>query len=116
VKISQDKNGSRRVVAVSGSLTVADSSDLKKVMAENLRKGHQLELVLDEVSEVDISVIQIMAAAVKAAEAGDRKFSVKTPVPEPVAESLRLSGFLNHYNCKETDCVWCAISSQVQGA
>ena len=116
MKISQSKRGNRRVVSVSGSLTVTDSSDLKKVMAENLRKGHQLELVFDDVSEMDVSIIQIMAAAVKTAEPGDRKFTVRTPVPEPVAQSLKLSGFLNHHNCKKKECVWCAIGNQVQGA
>ena len=116
MNISQDKNGPKRVVKVSGSLTAANSVQLKKVMADNLRKGNQLELVFGEVTEMDISMIQILAAAVKTAETGDRVFTVRTPVPETVAKSLKLSGFLNHYKCVKSGCVWCDIDNQLQGA
>lgn len=116
MNISVDKSGSERRVEVSGSLTVADSLKFKKAVGENLRKGNKLELAFGDVTEMDISIIQIIAAAVRAAEPGDREFGLKTPVPEPVAQALKLSGFLNHYDCAKPDCVWCAVGKQLQGA
>jgi anti-anti-sigma regulatory factor len=115
VHISSKNKGSDRIVEVAGSLTVAGSSELKKVILENLKKGNRLELVIGEVTDVDLSFIQIMAAAMKTAETGDRKFTIRTPVPEPVLKSVKLSGMLNHDSCSRPDCVWCSIKGQIQG-
>lgn len=113
--ISHRKKGSDRIVEVAGSLTAAGSSDLKKVILENLKKGNRLELVVGEVTDVDLSFIQIIAAAMKTAETGDRNFTIRTPVPEPVLRSVRISGLLNHDSCSKPDCVWCSIKGQIQG-
>ena len=115
MRISQKKKGNDRVVEVSGSLTVAHSSGLKKAILENLKKGNRLELVIGDVTDVDLSFIQIIGAALKTAEKGDREFTLRTPVPEPVVKSVRLSGLLNHDRCSKPNCVWCSINGQIQG-
>ena len=101
---------------VSGTLTVAKSLKLKKALLENLRKESRLELVFGKVAEMDLSFIQILAAAVKSAEKGDRAISIKMPVPDILVENLKISGFLNHSNCVKASCVWCSIKEQGQGA
>ena len=115
MRISQKKEGNSRVVKVAGSLTVANSSALKKAVLENLRKGNRLELVFDDVTDVDLSFLQIIVAALKTAEKGDREFTLRTPVPEAVVKSVRLSGLLNHEKCSKPNCVWCSINGQIQG-
>lgn len=115
MRISQKKKGNSRVVEIAGSLTVANSFDLKKAVLENLRKGNRLELVIGDVTDVDLSFIQIIAAAMKSAERGDRDFTVRTPVPEPVVKSVKLSGLLNHEKCSKVNCVWCSINEQILG-
>ena len=114
--ISQRKENGKRVIEVSGALTVAGSRTLKKAIQENLRKGCRLELVIGETSEVDLSFIQLMGAAMKTAEKGDREFILRPPVPEPVVKGLELSGFLNHTRCVKSGCVWCAVREMVEGA
>ena len=115
MRISQKKKGNDRVVEVSGSLTVAHSSGLKKAILENLKKGNRLELVIGDVTDVDLSFIQIIGAAKKTGEKGDREFALRTPVPELVVKNLRLSGLLNHDRCSKPNCVWCSINGQIQG-
>ena len=115
MRISQKKIGSKRVVEVSGSLTVAHSSGLKKAILENLKKGNRLELVIGHVTDVDLSFFQIIGAAKKTGEKGDGEFALRTPVPELVLKNLRLSGLLNHDKCLKPNCVWCSINGQIQG-
>ena len=114
--ISQKKKGAKRVVEVSGALTVADSLKLKKTVVDNLRKGNRLELVVGKVTEMDLSFIQVLAAAVKTAEKSGSEIDVKLPLPEMAVENFRVSGFLNHNNCAKPDCIWCSIKEQAQGA
>lgn len=115
MRISQKKNGNSRVVEIAGSLTVASSFDLKKAVLENLRKGNRLELVIGDVTDVDLSFIQIIAAAIKSAERDDREFTVRTPIPEQVVTSVKLSGLLNHDKCSKKSCAWCSINAQILG-
>ena len=115
VHISHKNKGHKRLVEVSGSLTVANASNLKKTILANLKKGHHLELIVGDVTDVDLSFIQIIAAANKSAEKGDREFTIRSPVPEPVVRSLMLAGLLNHERCSVTNCLWCSINTQVQG-
>ena len=116
MRVVQKKDGKNRIVEVSGSLTVTNSGELKKKILGNFRKGNNLELVLGDVTEVDLSFIQIIAAVVKTAEKGDREFSVRTPVPEKLIDSLKLAGLLNHGKCSNRNCLWCSINEQIQGA
>jgi len=115
MRISRKKRGNNRVVEVAGSLTVASSCELKKAVQENLGKGSHLELAISDVTDVDLSFIQIIAAAMKMAEKGDREFTVRIPVPETVVNSVKLAGLLNHDRCSKNNCVWCSINEQIQG-
>ena len=113
--VEQKKNDKNRIVEVSGSLTVKNSKELKKTILENFRKGNSLELVLGDVTDVDLSFIQVITAAVKTAEKGDSEFSIRTPVPEKMINSLKIAGLLNHGRCSKHNCVWCSINEQIQG-
>ncbi len=115
VQVSQKNKGPNRLLEVSGSLTVANASKLKKAILANLKKGHHLELVVGDVTDVDLSFIQIIAAANKSAEKGDREFKIRSPVPDPIVRNLRLAGFLNHERCTNKNCLWCSINMQIQG-
>ena len=116
MNISQAQKEDKQVVEVSGALTVANSQKLKKAMLGNLKKGDRLELAIGDVTDMDLSFIQILAATVKTAEKGGKEFSMRIPVPEQVLLGLELSGFLNHSSCQKPGCIWCSILAQVQGA
>lgn len=116
MRIKRKNAGDGIVLEVEGALTVSEIVGLKKAVQENLRKGDRLELDVSLVSEADLTFIQILAAAAKRAEKGDRSFTVRSPVPEPVMRTLRLSGVLNHARCRKGDCVWCRLIDQTPGA
>ena len=114
--ISQAHNEDKQVMEVSGDLTVANSLNLRKAMLANFKKGDSLELAVGDVTDMDLSFVQILIAAIKTAEKDEKEFALRTPVPEPLVKGLETSGFLNHGRCEKTDCIWCSILAQVQGA
>lgn len=115
MRISQKKKGRKRAIEVSGALTLDNSLKLKKAILKGLSDGSHLELILNEIDEVDMSFLQIVGAAMKTAEQNNITFSIKAPVPDPVVESMRLSGFLNHSSCSKKGCLWCSVKEQVEG-
>lgn len=112
---ARKKTGTKRVVEVSGPLTVSAGKELKKRVLGNFGRGCRLELVFGDVTDVDLAFFQILAAAVKTAETGDREFTVRTPVPDKVLSVMKLTGLLNHERCTKQGCVWCAVNKQAQG-
>jgi anti-anti-sigma regulatory factor len=116
VIISQAHKDGKQVMEVSGDLTVANSLKLKKAVLANFKKGDRFEIALGDVTDMDLSFIQIILAAIKTAEKDDKEFALRIPVPELVVKGLESSGFLNHTRCEKTGCIWCSILAQVQGA
>lgn len=113
--IAKEKSGAVRTIEVSGALTVAHGGELRKALLEDLRKGTRLEIAFGEVTEVDLSFFQIMAAALKTAETRKIELMVRTPLPERVVHSAQLAGLLNHSGCSDAGCVWCSIKREAEG-
>ena len=113
--LSKKKTDEIQVLEISGSLTAAWSADLKKELLEGLSEGSELQLVIRNVSEVDLSFIQVISAALKTAQNEDKEFTVKLPVPDPVTENVILAGLNNHGSCQADGCLWCSIQTQSSG-
>jgi len=105
-----------QVLEISGSLTAAWSTDLKKELQEGLKEGSGLQLVIKNVKEVDLSFLQVISAALKTAQYEDKELTVKLPVPDLVTESIILAGLNNHGRCQTDGCFWCSIQTQSSGA
>lgn len=103
----------KRILEVGGSLTVSGVGELKIALQESLETGDPLELIFSEVEDVDLSFIQVVAAA----RDGDRGnvLTVGAPVPEIVRESIRVAGLHNHDNCTKPDCLWCSMDQAAKG-
>ena len=114
MKISNKKSGNRRVVQLSGSATVPNCGRFRDTMLKALKSPEKkIELVLDEVSDVDLAFIQVIASTMKTignlAKKSKRELIVKRPVPDAVAQVTNLAGLANHGNCQDDKCVWCAL-------
>jgi anti-anti-sigma regulatory factor len=110
------KAGATQVLEISGSLTVGQSAELKKAIQGSLKKSKELQLVIKQVDEVDLSFLQVIAAAIKSAESENKKFVFQFPVPDQVLESVILGGLQNHGSCQAESCLWCLIEAQGPGA
>ena len=116
MRISSKKSGSRRLLKISGSVTVSSAEKLRQALLRALEGPEkEIEMALDEVEEADLTFLQIVASAQKSVGKGKR-FLVRRPVSAAVAEVTRLSGFGNHGNCLGEHCLWCALSDTKGGA
>ena len=124
MKISNKKSGNRRVVQLSGSATVPNCGRFRETMLKALKSPEKsVELVLDDVSEVDLTFIQVIASTMKtlgtttgkATGKNRRELIVKRPVPDAVAQVTNLAGLANHGNCQDDKCVWCALGGAPGG-
>jgi anti-anti-sigma regulatory factor len=120
MKISNKKSGNQRVVQLSGSATVPNCGRFRDSMLKALKSPEkQIELVLDEVSDVDLAFIQVIASTMKTvgnlAKKSKRELIVKRPVPDAVAQVTNLAGLANHGNCQDDKCVWCALGGSPGG-
>jgi anti-anti-sigma regulatory factor len=120
MKISNRKSGNRRVIQLSGPVTVPNCGRFRDTLAKALKSPEKkIELVLDEVTEVDLAFIQVVASTLKTvsktARKSKRELIVRRPVPEPVTQVIHLSGMAKHGNCQEENCVWCALSGAPEG-
>ena len=70
-----------REIKISGSLTGPRSTELKDRISSGLKKEGQLQLVIRDVDTVDLTFLQIIAAAMKTARKDNRELSVRLPVP-----------------------------------
>lgn len=120
MKISNKKSGNQRVVQLSGSATVPNCGRFRDTMLKALKSPEKkIELVLDEVSDVDLAFIQVIASTMKTvgnlAKKSKRELIVKRPVPDAVAQVTNLAGLANHGNCQDDKCVWCALGGSPGG-
>lgn len=103
------------MLEISGTLTAAWSTDLKKEILGGLKKGPELRLVIGKVTDVDLSFLQIVSSALKTAQREGKELTMKLPVPDPVVESVILAGLQNHGSCQTDGCLWCSIETQSSG-
>ncbi len=115
MRITMKKTGNSQVLELTGSLTAAWSADLKRAIQSGLKKGPELQLVIKNVEDVDLSFIQVISSALKTAQKEDKELTVKLPVPDPVVESVILAGLQNHGTCRIDSCLWCGIVTQDSG-
>lgn len=59
-------------VAIRGRATVEHAREVWEAVSRALLEAEQVALELDEVSEADLSIVQVLLAAWKSAEAGGR--------------------------------------------
>ena len=113
--LSMKKEDKNQLLEISGSLTVAWCAHLKKELQKSLKKGQNLQLEIKNVAEVDLSFIQVLCAAIKTFRNENKELVVKLPVPDLVAENIRLAGLNNHGSCQAGDCLWCDVQNQGSG-
>ncbi len=114
--VSRKRTDKSQVLEISGSLTAASSAELKKEIQGGWKKGPSLQLVIKKVENVDLSFLQVVAAALKTAQMESKELTLKLPVPDSIVESVILAGLSNHGACRIEDCLWCNIKTQSTGA
>jgi anti-anti-sigma regulatory factor len=89
------------VLTMSGKLTVDSGKEIKKGLLEALGSGKDVVLELKDITEIDLSFIQILCAAHRTAKRRSNSLKVGTPAPDIFMKTVEDSGFSIHedYAC-----------------
>jgi anti-anti-sigma factor len=85
------------VVRLRGVIDIGLASELKETLIQALDSGRELRIDLGEVTEVDVTALQLLWAADQAAHQSGARLGVCEPIPENVLESLQLAGLENFF-------------------
>ena len=99
VKQSDDK----RILFINGELTIQNASELKRILIESIDNSEHVVLNLDNVTEVDLSCLQLLYSAHKTAAKSNRRFTLNNNCPEVFKKAVKDTGYLRHFGC-EYDC------------
>ena len=106
-KIEQE-NGIK-TINVSGSLTIEDAAELKKVLLDSMTDADNVVFYLDNVTEADLSCLQLLCSAHKTFRHGNKRFTLSAGSTEAFNEAVKAAGFLRHMGCEsecDKDCLW----------
>jgi anti-anti-sigma factor len=81
------------LIRLQGELNVASAAELKKLLLDALASQREVQVDLENASELDVTAVQLLWAAERETRASGKRFSVAGKVPELIAVSLREAGF-----------------------
>ncbi len=96
-------------VKLEGSLTVERAAELKSVLVESLSRMDRLHLVFENVTEVDISFLQLLCAAHHTAARKKKKLTLDGHRPELLRSAVAEAGFVRQEGCAidvREICIW----------
>lgn len=83
---------------LTGDLTIANSAYIKEELIKALNKYSLLNLEIDEVERLDLSVLQLIYAFRRAASSSGKEVNLGINLPEDMHQLVRLSGLEKMYN------------------
>lgn len=105
-KITRKKD--RTVVAINGSMTIANAVELRERLLEAFAGGKAVELSLAGMTDIDLAGLQLVCSCHKTALARGVAFSV-TGGTEALSSVAAVAGMYRHKGCIEDvdgTCVW----------
>jgi len=83
---------------IKGDLTVANASLIKEEMMQAWQKYPRLNLTIDEVERLDLSVLQLILAFRLAAQSSGKQIQLGVNLPEELQQLVRQSGLEKVFN------------------
>lgn len=81
------------MIRLEGEIGIADAARLKEVLLEALRPGAGARIALETASSLDVTAVQLLWAAERAAQAAGVPLALEGTVPEKLRNPLREEGF-----------------------
>lgn len=91
--ILAEQNAEVKTIRLDGPVDIAAAAELKAALLDALGSGCELCLSLADVTCLDVTVVQLLWAAERAARARSVPFKIDGKLPEEVAAKLAGVGF-----------------------
>lgn len=90
VTLETSETGSR--IALEGAIDIAAAGDLKAALLAAIEAGRPVEVALEQTSYLDVTAMQLLWAAGRAAQRAGVKLEPEGRLPEPVQKVLAEAG------------------------
>ncbi len=88
------KKDDGHMVSISGALTIESASELRKILVNSISKAGHVVLEIGNVTEMDLSCLQLFYAAHKRAKETGKGFSLKGGCPDVFKKAVEDAGYL----------------------
>ena len=89
--VTIERHDSHSIVRLEGDFTVTSASELKQALLEGVAAGTDLQVDMQGIGDLDITVMQLLCATGRAAARAGIKLII--PVTEAAAATARQAGF-----------------------
>ena len=90
--IALEKGAETNVIRLEGVIGIECAAELKRALMEALEPGRQVKAALAGASCLDVTAVQMIWAARRAAEALGERFTIEGQMPEPLQAALADAG------------------------
>lgn len=90
--IDLEQSEESSIIRLNGTIDIAMAGELRKSLLQALTGGKAVLLSLDEVTDLDVTAVQLLWAARLDAKESGVGFTVIDSVPEPVISALECAG------------------------
>ena len=98
-----------REVILSGSLVLSSAGDSRAQLLQALDESDIVHLMLKDVTEVDLSLVQIICAAHRSALQRKKSLFLQKDLPDSFVQIIEDAGLQDHIGCSSgtcENCVW----------
>ena len=89
-----EKRDDEQVVTISGELTIESANELKKILMKSITKAGHVVLEIGNVTEMDLSCLQLFYSAHKRAKESGKSFRLKGGCPDAFKKAVEDAGYL----------------------
>jgi anti-anti-sigma regulatory factor len=90
--VTLDQSAKGSVVRFEGEVGVGAASEVKDALLDGLASGRELAVDLARVNELDVTTLQLLWAAERAAAEAGVKLGLTSPMPEEMGLAMDLAG------------------------
>ncbi|HDH11209.1 MAG TPA: anti-sigma factor antagonist [Nitrospirae bacterium] len=94
-----EQSDDKRILTINGELTIQNADALQDILIHSLEYAEHLVLNLENVTDVDLSGLQLLFSACKTTMELKKDFTLNGNCPEVFKEAARDAGYSLHTGC-----------------
>jgi len=91
--VTLEQDDALGTIRLEGAVDIGCAAELKEMLLDALASGKEVRVALDGATGLDVTAIQLLWAAERAAKGAGIGFAIEGQTPEPVLAALADAGF-----------------------
>ena len=91
--VTLEQSEGQSVICAEGAVGIADAAELKRLLLQALQPGKEVRVSLERAVDLDVTAVQLLWAAGRAAKGADVEFTLVGTVPKEIFTALGDTGF-----------------------